>query len=108
MNYSEFSRLVTLCSEVSEGALDVSVRVKVRLRSNGHLVANVGARMDRQFNEGQMRDALIQGTLQPLGWDTLVRGAKRMLFYHILASFKIENVPDLKDAEVDTVLPSCA
>lgn len=104
MTYREFRDSVAFGHEVQEDATEVVVRVFVKQRNDDKLVANVGGRMERQSIEIKVWDALVQGTVQPLSWDVLIRGAKRMLFYHILANFQIENVPDLKDHEIEIVL----
>lgn len=104
MTYNEFKAKAAFGYEVTASTTQVVVRVFVRLRNGGNEIVNVGATMDRQFNEMQMWDARVQGTQQPIGWDSLVRSAKRMLFYHILAALRIDDMPDLKDEEIETAL----
>jgi hypothetical protein len=104
MTYNEFKAKAAFGYEVKANHTQVVVRVFVKLREGGKQIVNVGATMDRQFNEMKMWDASVQGTLQELNWDSLIRAAKRMLFYHILGALKIEDIPDLRDEDIETVL----
>lgn len=106
MTYSEFSQRVVFDSEVVESDNKVVVRIRFKLRDDGRVIETFDATMDRTFNGSAMHDAFVLGTPEPLSWDNLVRNVKRMLFNHILANYRIENVPDFTDLELDTLLPS--
>lgn len=104
MTYNEFKAKAAFGYEVTASTTQVVVRVFVRLRNGGNEIVNVGATMNRQFNQMQIWTAMVQGTPQPIGWDSLIRSAKRMLFYHILAALRVDDMPDLKDEEIEAVL----
>lgn len=104
MTFKEFSARVKFSCTVQELPNEVLVRVSAKLRDTGGLLVNVGARLDREVNNDQLQLAWMHGTPQPLNWEVLIRGAKRILLHSILAHYNIQDIPNLTDDVVEALL----
>ena len=104
MKYSDFQRMFFFRTEVTVDGHEVNVRVIATTRDSKHIIANIGARMDRQYNHQALQDARAIGKAQDTGWDTLVRMSQSMLLYDILDRFSVDEMPVLTDSEIDALL----